>query len=142
MTQDTLGCNNQTISLGCTADTILSIVEADYGRSDHHKCQSINMSKSLCSPIYVTNILKKKCQNKRRCNVEINTKTFGKMCNDDYLQIKYQCIARPRSPSPCDDNPCGFGAICKNVKGAPVCSCPVGTMGNAKVRCCKKLTCG
>lgn len=132
------------MSLDCTTDTVLTIIEADYGRSNNHICQSTNMSKSLCSPIYVTNIVKKICQNKRRCQIEINTNTFGIMCNDttNYLQIKYKCEIRPKSRSPCDDNPCGYGAKCKNVKGTPVCSCPVGTFGDAKVRCCKKLVCG
>lgn len=123
---------------------MISILEADYGRTDRFKCQFMNNSKLLCSFLDVTEVVQKNCNDKRRCRFEVDSKTLGEVCQymSKYLQVKYECKPIPKSKTPCDTNPCGLGAICKNVNDEAVCSCPEGKIGNPEVRCCKQLTCG
>ena len=130
--------------MDCSADTVLNIIEASFGRTTLSVCSSISMSSQLCTPLDVNRILKNLCNQKRRCQLMVNSDTFGKICPSvsKYLLIKYQCIKRPPSSDPCSVNPCGFGAICRNNNGFPVCSCPAGSTGDAKIRCCKNLNCG
>ncbi|RMZ98161.1 c-binding -like [Brachionus plicatilis] len=137
-------CENSTMWLQCPADQMISIENAEFGRSDFLKCQSINMTLDLCNPLNVRNLVEEYCNGKRNCKMEVTAEKIGNVCPnvDKYLQIKYRCVLRPSLPNPCLGNPCGFGAFCRNVNGFPECSCPTGTSGDAKVRCCKILTCG
>lgn len=59
-----------------------------------------------------------------------------------YLEVQYRCIQREQSSDPCKNSPCGIGAICKNVKGLPDCSCPAGKTGDPNEKCCKPMKCG
>ncbi|CAF0928390.1 unnamed protein product, partial [Brachionus calyciflorus] len=142
--KDQFVCQDKQLDLDCSADTVLNILEANYGRSSLSICSSLNSSNSLCSPANVLSIVRNLCNNKRRCQINVHSSVFIKKCTNtnEYLHVRYQCLMRQPSNNPCANNPCGHGALCKNVNGLPVCSCPAGATGDAKVRCCKSLTCG
>ena len=77
----------------------------------------MNLTNDICTPSDVTEIVKKECDGKRRCQIHVNTNTFAKACLhvSEYLHVKYQCLQREPSADPCSDKPCGFGALCNNV---------------------------
>ncbi|CAF0786128.1 unnamed protein product [Brachionus calyciflorus] len=137
-------CDDNIMRLECSADTVISILDAEYGRSNLLKCQSMNMSEYLCNPIDAASIIEILCNNKRRCFMEVNSKSLGDPCPyiTKYLQVNYKCVPRPFDLDPCVENPCGYGAVCTNSNGVSLCSCPAGASGDAKVRCCKSTTCG
>ena len=102
------------------------------------------MLNTFCDMIDANKYVQTRCNNKRRCTLQMNSNTFVNLCKSvsKYLQVKYECIPRPVMKNPCYDSPCGFGALCTSVKGSAVCSCPVGATGNPEERCCKQLKCG
>lgn len=130
--------------LECPPDQIISIEKALYGRLSIFKCQSINMTSDTCNPIDVKNIIEAYCNNKRRCQLDLKNNLLGDICPKvhKYLDIEFKCIQRFALSDPCSGKPCGHGATCRNLYGFPECSCPVGSSGDPKKRCCNKLTCG
>ncbi|CAF1099963.1 unnamed protein product, partial [Brachionus calyciflorus] len=136
-------CNDNLLTINCDSDKVLSVVNAKYGRWESSSiCTSLTESNSFCYGVDSTRALQAECNNKRRCQFQVNS-TLGEVCPgiSKYLEVKYRCISRPKMTNPCNDNPCGFGAVCKNSNGLPVCSCPVGSKGDPKVRCCKSINC-
>lgn len=131
------------MTLNCESDKVISVVNAKYGKWISSICPSLSNSNELCYGIDVTGVIKNHCDNNRRCQLPASSELLGQTCPDlkKYLEVKYRCVSRPRMSNPCANNPCGFGAICRNIGGFPVCSCPTGSNGDPKVRCCKSMHC-
>ena len=53
-------------------------------------------------------------------------------CQYGYICSQQACVERP---DPCDPNPCGPGAQCLVSGGEATCSCPPGTVGEARTGC-------
>ncbi|RMZ94204.1 Latrophilin 1, partial [Brachionus plicatilis] len=143
-------CENEFLNIECPADRIIKIKSARFERRDFSVCASNPQSISglvtnvLCRGLNVKKLARTQCNGKRRCRIDASVKFLGLVCPDvkKYLTVRYRCQPRPKSNNPCSDNPCGFGAICKNVNRSPVCSCPSNSVGDPNVRCCKSLKCG
>ena len=53
-------------------------------------------------------------------------------CQYGYICSQQACVEKP---DPCDPNPCGPGAQCLVSGGEATCSCPPGTVGEARTGC-------
>ncbi|CAF0944073.1 unnamed protein product [Brachionus calyciflorus] len=136
-------CENNHMTLQCDVNQRVLVSNAKFGRWESSVCPSLNSSNKLCSGLDVTNLVTNECANKRRCSLHVNEEFLGKICPGvrKYLEVKYKCVQRIPMTNPCADNPCGLGALCRNVGGFATCSCPAGSTGDPKSRCCKNLNC-
>ena len=143
-------CENNFLNIECPSDQFIDLNSANFGRNDLSICSPKSFfliqkfSNTFCNGANVSNIVKNSCNSKRRCRVFVSSSTFGLICPNvsKYLTVRYKCIPRLESNNPCNDNPCGFGALCRNNNGFPLCSCPFQSTGNPNIRCCKNLRCG
>lgn len=72
---------------------VIEVLKATYGRTNVHKCVDITVGTSLCKPVNVLSIVKKKCDNKNVCHISVPNKHFGDPCSNTtkYAKIVYHC---------------------------------------------------
>jgi hypothetical protein len=72
---------------------VIEVLKATYGRTNVHKCVDRTVGTSLCKPVNVLSIVKKKCDNKNVCRISVPNKHFGDPCSNTtkYAKIVYHC---------------------------------------------------
>jgi len=94
-----LFCDNDTMSITCSTESVLSITRANYGRFSIAVCND-EVKEDLntdCESIQETTaFLRSRCENKTACSLKVNSKVFPPACPGTlkYLEVQYECLEK------------------------------------------------
>ncbi|XP_066500015.1 rhamnose-binding lectin-like [Hoplias malabaricus] len=90
-------CENHRGTLDCGND-VIQVVGANYGRADKATCSAGQTRKLVqttnCGSSGTSNIVAQRCNDKKRCDLEVTNAVFGDPCfgTYKYLVVSYNCI--------------------------------------------------
>ncbi|KAK3095744.1 hypothetical protein FSP39_018446 [Pinctada imbricata] len=86
-------CDGSSTTLICPDDGRLVIVDASYGRQGNTTCPDDRMIDLNCKARLSLDIVLHECENKKTCNLQASSQSFGDPCPDTskYLSVSYRC---------------------------------------------------
>ena len=93
----TVLCQEETLHISCPNGTLISFLDANYGRSSEERChQYFGFENKNCySNKETLKVLKDRCGDKINCHVYVSKKVFGSPSQcytiTKYLDVTYSC---------------------------------------------------
>ncbi|XP_077978220.1 uncharacterized protein LOC144433736 [Glandiceps talaboti] len=90
-----VACEHDELKIKCESG-IISVVQANYGRTDPNVCPSRNMITTDCYSDTSLEIMRSLCDGQKKCHVKAKNKVFGESCAGTfkYLEAKYMCVEK------------------------------------------------
>lgn len=87
-----ISCQYDTLKLDCERNHIMSIVSANYGRTDVAICGLGGDTECYTPTAY--DIVKNKCEGIQSCSIVAHDNVFGDPCTNTikYLEVSYICV--------------------------------------------------
>lgn len=103
--QTTTRCLGGSVDLQCAVSKVINITNAVYGRTSKHAVCKDDSARThiLCFSYEKQNNIKRMCNLKNACKIDVTRNFFGDACDDkggEYLNVTYQChFANTKSTS-------------------------------------------
>eukprot|EP00301_Raphidiophrys_heterophryoidea_P017860 c2863_g1_i1.p1 GENE.c2863_g1_i1~~c2863_g1_i1.p1 ORF type:complete len:559 (+),score=103.85 c2863_g1_i1:59-1735(+) len=110
-------CENSALSLACSADSVISIASANYGRTSNKVCTSNAFATTSCRSSSSISVLQAACDGTASCRVDANNGVFGDPCfgTPKYLEVSYTCKFITKTAIACEgaglDVRCSTGSV-------------------------------
>ncbi|XP_011451344.3 D-galactoside-specific lectin [Magallana gigas] len=87
-------CQNQKLTLHCGHGRVIKIRHANYGRTNYFTCPRGNLHTDDCESSDTKEIVKKRCNGRRKCTLTATNSIFGNPCHGTtkYLEVTFKCI--------------------------------------------------
>lgn len=89
-------CQNQKLTLHCGHGRVIKIRHANYGRTNYFTCPRGNLHTDDCESSDTKEIVKKRCNGRRKCTLTATNSIFGNPCHGTtkYLEVTFKCIRK------------------------------------------------
>jgi len=89
-----VACEHRFLRMSCPLGHKVFVFHANYGRTNRYICPHRSSRNTRCIGRGSTNIVRRRCQNRRSCIVRASNRVFGDPCRGTfkYLRVVYRCV--------------------------------------------------